>query len=190
LRESKAFSYSWHLGRGLQPFFVKFASLSRNAPLFLLLPDAPYAHSIIVSRDNRFANDAENVTSFAHAEAGGIPREESISTLPVEFEGSSYCADLKFTPDGRFLYGTNRGHDSLAIFRAGEDGVLTRVGIVPSLGKGPQNLLVTPDGKWLLCANMPGNNLAVFRIDGETGNLTSAGAPLEISMPSCIRILP
>jgi len=121
---------------------------------------------------------------------GGIPRKESISTLPEEFEGSSYCADLKFTPDGRFLYGTNRGHDSLAIFRAGEDGVLTRVGIVPSLGKGPQNLLVTPDGKWLLCANMPGNNLAVFRIDGETGNLTSAGAPLEISMPSCIRILP
>lgn len=207
--------------------------------------DGPYAHSIIVSPDNRFAYAADlgldqilayrldpataklesaspafvasppgagprhlrfapdgknlyaidelsnTITRYSHGAApGALTKQESFSTLPDDFTGSSYCADLKFTPDGRFLYGTNRGHDSLAIFRAGEDGVLSRVGVVPSLGKGPQNLLVTPDGRWLLCANMPGNNLAVFRIDGESGRLTSAGKPLEITMPSCIRILP
>lgn len=124
------------------------------------------------------------------ATSGALTKQESLSTLPDDFKGSSYCADLKFTPDGKFLYGTNRGHDSLAIFRAAENGVLSLVEIVPSLGKGPQNLLVTPDGNWLLCANMPGNNLAVFRIDGESGKLTSTGAPIEITMPSCIRILP
>jgi 6-phosphogluconolactonase len=207
--------------------------------------DAPYAHSIIVSPDNRFAYAADlgldqilayrldaakatlsattpafvasppgagprhltfapdgknlyaidelsnTITRYAQDTASGtLTKHESLPTLPDDFKGSSYCADLKFTPDGRLLYGTNRGHDSLAIFRAGENGVLSRIDIVPSLGTGPQNLLVTPDGKWLLCANMPGNNLAVFRIDGESGKLTSVGPPLEITMPSCIRILP
>lgn len=146
-------------------------------------PDGNHLHAIdeLSNTVTRYSQDPKS---------GALTRQESLSTLPEDFEGSSHCADLKFTPDGRFLYGTNRGHDSLAIFRVGENGALIRVGIVPSLGKGPQNLLVTPDGKWLLCANMPGNNLAVFRIDGESGNLSSAGAPLEIAMPSCIRILP
>ncbi len=207
--------------------------------------DGPYAHSIVVSPDNRFAYaadlgldqilvyrldaanaklepatpafaasppgagprhlafapDGENlyaidelsntVTRYSRdAAKGALTRHESLSTLPVDFKGSSYCADLKFTPDGKFLYGTNRGHDSLAIFRVGENGVLAHIGNPPSLGKGPQNLLVTPGGNWLLCANMPGNNLAVFRIDAESGNLTPVGSPLEIAMPSCIRILP
>ncbi len=121
---------------------------------------------------------------------GALARHESISTLPEDFADTTHTADLKFTPDGKFLYGTNRGHDSIAIFRTEKDFTLTRVAIVPSLGKGPQNLLVTPDGKWLLCANMPGNNLVVFRIDSESGHLTPAGAPLEIVMPSCLRLLP
>src|SRR5262245_54634734 len=77
----------------------------------------------------------------------------------------SYCADLKITPDGRFLYGTNRGHDSIAAYRIADDGRLSLLAITPSLGKGPQNLLITTRGELLLCANMPGNNVAVFRID-------------------------
>jgi 6-phosphogluconolactonase len=171
------------------------AKLEPASPAFVA------AHPGAGPRHLTFAPDGKNlyaidelsntVTRYSRDAASGIlTKHESLPTLPDEFKGSSYCADLKFTPDGKFLYGTNRGHDSLAIFRAEKDGVLTRVEIVPSLGKGPQNLLVTPDGRWLLCANMPGNNLAVFRIDGETGKLTSVGAPLEITMPSCIRILP
>jgi 6-phosphogluconolactonase len=67
---------------------------------------------------------------------------------------------------------------------------LTLIGIEPSLGKGPQNLAITPDGKLLLCANMPGNNVAVFRIDAESGGLQSAGKPVSVTSPSCIRLLP
>ena len=63
---------------------------------------------------------------------------------------------------------------------------LTLLGIDPSLGKGPQNLLVTPDGRHLLCANMAGDNVAVFRIDGESGALTPAGEPVAAVKPSCI----
>jgi 6-phosphogluconolactonase len=107
--------------------------------------------------------------------------------LPAGFAGKTYCADLKITPNGKFLYGTNRGHDSIAAYRIADDGTLSLINIEPSLGKGPQNLLITPDGKWLLCANMPGNSVVVFRIDGETGKLTPQGQPTEMPMPACIR---
>ncbi len=137
-------------------------------------------------------NELKNTVTFFDygAESGTLSRRQTISTLPADYTGTSYCADLKVTPDGRFLYGTNRGHDSIAIYRIGDDGTLTLVKIEPSLGKGPQNLLITPDGRWLLCANMPGNNVAVFRINTDSGRLTSQGEPTSITMPSCIRWLP
>jgi 6-phosphogluconolactonase len=134
---------------------------------------------------------ANSITSFDFDPASGILIErQTISTLPKDFTGKSYCADLKITPNGRFLYGTNRGHDSIAAYRIGEDGRLSLVGIEPSLGKGPQNLAITPDGKLLLCANMPGNNIAVFRINAETGSLKSVGMPLALPSPSCIKLMP
>lgn len=124
------------------------------------------------------------------AETGTLKELQTISTLPPEFTGISYCADLKITPDGRFLYGTNRGHDSLASYRIGDDGRLTLLKIEPSLGKGPQNLLITPDGRLLLCANMPGSNIAVFRIDTQTGALQSVRAPVSLASPSCLMLVP
>ena len=130
-----------------------------------------------------------SVTGFTYApNTGMLIEQKTLSTLPTDFEGTSYCADLKITPDGKFLYGTNRGHDSIAAYRIADDGELSLLAIIPSLGKGPQNLAITSDGKLLLCANMPGKNVAVFRIDSKTGTLTSVGSPLNITSPSCIRI--
>jgi 6-phosphogluconolactonase len=124
------------------------------------------------------------------ADSGALSEKQTISTLPDGFRGTSYCADVKVTPDGRYLYGTNRGHDSIAAYRIGEDGRLSLIALQPSLGKGPQNLAITPDGRWLLCANMPGSNVAVFGIDAKTGRLTSAGEPVRQPSPSCIVLLP
>ncbi len=137
-------------------------------------------------------NELKNsVTLFDHvAETGMLIEQQTIATLPEEFDGTSHCADLKITPDGRYLYGTNRGHDSIAAYRISENGRLTLIGIEPSLGKGPQNLVITPDGKLLLCANMPGDNVAVFRIDSQSGMLKSAGTPIAMPKPSCIMLLP
>ncbi len=124
------------------------------------------------------------------AKAGVLAEKQTIATLPKAFAGTSHCADLKITPNGRYLYGTNRGHDSLAAYSIGDDGRLTLLGIEPSLGQGPQNLAITAGGELLLCANMPGNNVAVFHINLQTGGLISAGPPLSMPSPSCIRVLP
>ncbi len=124
------------------------------------------------------------------AKSGMLIEKETISTLPADWSGTSHCADLKITPNGRFLYGTNRGHDSIAAYAIGNNGHLTRIGIEPSLGAGPQNLAITPDGKLLLCANMPGNNVALFTIDPATGRLKPAGKSLAMPKPSCIMLLP
>ncbi|MEO8496701.1 MAG: lactonase family protein [Planctomycetota bacterium] len=130
-----------------------------------------------------------SVTLFDYDSASGMLTErQTISTLPKDFEGTSHCADLKITPNGRFLYGTNRGHDSIAAYEIGDDGRLTLIGIEPSLGKGPQNLAITAGGELLLCANMPGNNVAVFRIDPNTGGLKSVSEPVSTTSPSCIMI--
>ncbi|MAX36666.1 MAG: 6-phosphogluconolactonase [Gimesia sp.] len=135
-------------------------------------------------------NELKNsITEFDYnPESGMLIEGQTISTLPEDFTGTSHCADLKFTPDGKFLYGTNRGHDSIAAYQVDVQGKLTLIEITPSLGKGPQNLAVTADGKFLICANMPGNNVVVFQIDAKTGKLSPVGDPVEISSPSCIMI--
>jgi len=84
-------------------------------------------------------NELKNsVTQFDYAsDTGTLTERLTISTLPADFTGTSHCADLKITPNGRFLFGTNRGHDSIAAYRIADDGKLTLIGIESSLGKGP-----------------------------------------------------
>lgn len=133
---------------------------------------------------------SNSVSVYDHDPAtAALTERQTISTLPAGFTGTTKTADVKLTPDGRFLYGTNRGHDSIAIYSVAADGHLTLVDIVTSHGAGPQNLAITPDGKLLLCANMPGNNVAIFRIDGSSGRLALIGKPVEVTSPACIRIL-
>jgi 6-phosphogluconolactonase len=171
------------------------ARLTANSPPFARSPAGAGPRHLTFHPDGKRAyviNELLNsVTVFEYdAASGTLTPKQTISTLPDDFKGTSYCADVKVTPDGRFLYGTNRGHDSIAAYRVGEDGRLSLIAVEPSLGKGPQNLAITPDGRWLLCANMPGNNLAVFGIDPRTGRLKAAGVPTSQTSPSCIMLLP
>lgn len=171
------------------------AKLTPNQPPFAKAPPGAGPRHLTFHPNGKrvyVINELLNsVTVFDHdAATGALTAKQTISTLPDDFKGTSYCADVKITPDGRFLYGTNRGHDSIAVYQVGEDGRLTLVAIEPSLGKGPQNLALTPDGAWLLCANMPGNNVVVFRIDPRTGRLKAAGEPVRQASPSCILLLP
>lgn len=134
---------------------------------------------------------ANSVTHFDYdAAKGQLTPRATLPTLPADFKGTSHCADLKITPNGRFLYGTNRGHDSLACYSIGDDGVLKLIEIVPSRGKGPQNLLIAGEGRWLLCANMPGDNVSIFAIDATTGKITPHGETIAVKGASCIRLVP
>jgi 6-phosphogluconolactonase len=137
-------------------------------------------------------NELDNTVAAYDFDAatGGLAERQVVSTLPPDFTGTNSTADVKIRPDGRFLYGTNRGHDSIAVFRIGADGRLGLVEIVPSRGAGPQNLAITPDGTMLLCANMPGDTLAAFHIDGDTGRLVGVGEPVGVRKPSCIALVP
>jgi 6-phosphogluconolactonase len=137
-------------------------------------------------------NELDNTVALHDFDAatGRLVARQVVPTLPEDFRGRSFTADVKLTPDGRFLYGTNRGHDSIAVFRVAADGLLTPVEIVPSRGTGPQHLAITPDGGLLLCANMPGGCLTVFRIDPATGRLTAVGEKVPVTAPSCIALVP
>ncbi len=174
---------------------AKTSKLTPNDPPFAKSPAGAGPRHLTFHPDGKHLyviNELLNsVTVFAYdASTGALSEQQTISTLPSDFKGTSHCADLKITPNGKFLYGTNRGHDSIAAYRIADDGKLTLIAIEPSLGKGPQNLAITPNGELLLCANMPGKNIAVFRIDGTSGKLTSTGTPLEQASPSCIMLLP
>ncbi len=169
------------------------AKLSPNRQPFVRTPPGAGPRHLTFHPNGRHVyviNELDNsVTVFEYESgAGMLIEQQTISTLPKDFDGKSYCADLKITPNGRFLYGTNRGHDSIAAYRIGDDGRLTLLGIEPSLGKGPQNLAITPGGELLLCANMPGNNVVVFQIDPKSGGLTHVGQPVSMPSPSCIMI--
>ena len=149
---------------------------------FTYHPRDGYAYS------NNELESSVNVYSY-DVEDGTLAERQVISTLPNDFDGSNSTADIVTSPDGRFLYCSNRGHDSIAIYRIGEDGRLSPVEIQPSLGHTAQNLAITPDGGLLLCANFSSDgNVAAFRIDAESGRLTPAGEPVSITSPSCIVI--
>jgi len=132
------------------------------------------------------------VTAFAYEGGTGTLREvQTVSTLPEGFSGRNSCAEVQVTPSGRFLYGSNRGHDSIAVFEIdGNTGKLTPRGHESTQGKNPRNFGIDPTGTFLLAANQDTNNVVTFRIDPQTGTLTPTGQTLEVPIPVCIKMLP
>jgi 6-phosphogluconolactonase len=125
-----------------------------------------------------------------NASSGTLQEVQTTSTLPADFHGENACADVHITPSGRFLYGSNRGHDSIAIFAVEESaGTLSRVGHQPTLGKCPRNFAIDPTGVWLLAANQDTDSIVVFRIDPVTGRLSPNGRAATVSKPVCLKFL-
>jgi 6-phosphogluconolactonase len=111
------------------------------------------------------------ITILKAAKAGQFTVQGSVSTLPKDFKGENYCADIHASPDGKFLYASNRGHNSLAIFQIGKNGELKPVGHEGVRGDWPRNFAITPDGEYLVVANQRSNNLVSFRRDKKSGGL-------------------
>lgn len=129
------------------------------------------------------------VTVYAFdREAGTLSPIQTISTLPASYEGDNACADIHMSPDGKFLYGSNRGHDSIVVYRINEaDGTLTLVEHVSTQGNHPRNFAVSPDGQFVLVANRDTNNIVTFKRDPDSGTLTATGEQLTVSRPVCIK---
>lgn len=161
-------------------------------------PTAPGAgprHSKF-SGDGRFFHvinelDGTITTYDCDPATGELTPKQTVPTLPAGFKGPNTCAEIRVHPNGRFVYGSNRGHDSLAVFARNEaTGRLTLVEIVPSGGGHPRNFSLTPDGNWLVCANRDSDNLVSFRVDPATGRLTATGHTATVPQAVCVLFAP
>jgi 6-phosphogluconolactonase len=132
---------------------------------------------------------ANSVTGFAYDSSGGVLKElQTIGTLPADFKGTSHTAEVVVHPSGKFLYGSNRGHDSLAIFAIdAATGKLTAAGHQSTRGKTPRNFAIDPGGRWLLAENQGSGTIVIFAVDSATGELRPTGHQLEVPSPVCVR---
>jgi 6-phosphogluconolactonase len=128
------------------------------------------------------------LSSFAYDDRNAALHEvDSVSTLEIAPEVENRSAAVRVHPNGRYVYASNRGPDTLAVFSFDEPtGKIVRVQSVPSGGRAPRDFAISPDGEWLIVANQDSNSLTLFRVSPETGQLTRAPATAEISMPVCV----
>jgi len=122
------------------------------------------------------------------ARTGALRTLQDIASLPEGFSGKNISADIHLSPDGRFLYASNRGHDSIAIFAVEQDtGLLSRVGHVPCGGTTPRNFMVSPSGAHVLVANQDSGTVVVFLRNPHDGRLEQTGTKVEIPAPVCLK---
>lgn len=151
---------------------------------FAFHPSGKYAYAI-----NELTS---TMTAFEYEpETGKLSEIQTISCLPAGFEGTSYTAEVQVHPSGKFVYGSNRGHDSLVIYKVDPStGRLAVVGHASTQGKNPRNFTVDPTGQYILAANQETDNIVVFKVDPSTGELTPTGQQISVGKPVCIRFLP
>lgn len=133
------------------------------------------------------------VTAFDYdAKRGELKTMQEISTLPegMKVEPGFSTAEVVVHPSGKFLYGSNRGHDSIVVFAIDKkSGKLSPIEHEPTQGKIPRNFGIDPTGKFLLAANQESDTVVVFRIDAKTGKLEATGQKVEVPMPVCVKFL-
>jgi 6-phosphogluconolactonase len=127
------------------------------------------------------------ITSLAwEGTTGTFTTGGTVSTLPGGFTAASTTAEIQVHPSGRFVYGSNRGHDSIAVFSVTDDGSLKLVEIESTRGRTPRNFTIDPSGRWLLAGNQESSTIVVFAIDQTTGELTAVGEPTATPTPVSI----
>ena len=159
----------------------------------LALPPGSGPRHLVFAPDGRHAwvicELASTIAVLDHDAAGGtLSLVETVPMLPADFTGESHCADLHVHPSGRFVYGSNRGHDSITMFAVDEaTGRLRCLGHRSTEGRTPRNFALTPDGRLLLVADQDSDTIVVMPIDKETGTLGATIAVNPVPTPACIR---
>jgi 6-phosphogluconolactonase len=128
------------------------------------------------------------VTAFDwDGDKGSLHELQSVSTLPKDFKGENSTAELVVDPKGRYLYGSNRGHDSIAVYAIDPaKGMLTQIEDDSTLGKEPRSFALDPTGAYLFAANQNSNTVVVFRVNPKNGRLTPTGEKVEVVSPVCV----
>lgn len=122
------------------------------------------------------------------AKTGALTTTQTISTLPKGFADLKWNAEIRVHPNGKFVYGSNRTHDSIAVFAVGPTtGLLTPVQLVPSGGKTPRNFALSPDGKWLVCGHQDTDIVTVFSVNPDTGRLTPTEHSAKVATCVCVQ---
>jgi 6-phosphogluconolactonase len=169
-----------------------------------LTPNSPPSVSLKPGSGPRhiaFASDAKHaylinemnstLTAFSYDASNGLLKElQTLSTLPADFKGENSTAELAIHPSGRYLYGSNRGHDSIAVYSIDRmKGTLTWIQDEPTQGKIPRGFGIEPTGRFLLAANQNSDNIAILRIDPATGRLSSTGKTISAPAPVDIKFV-
>lgn len=130
------------------------------------------------------------ITAFSYdAEEGRLTEIQTLSTIPDDYEKTTHTAEVQVHPSGKFVYGSNRGHDSIAVYQVNQDtGKLTPKGQTP-VPATPRNFAIDPSGKFLLAEGQSANAIEVFRINQDTGALTSTGHKVKVPSPVCVRFV-
>ena len=151
---------------------------------FAFHPNSKYAYAINEMKST--------VTAFQYdAKKGALKPTQTISTLPADFHGSTSTAEIFVHPNGRFLYGSNRGHDSIAVFSIDPaTGKLTAVDHTSTQGKTPRGFALDPSGRYLIAANQNSSTIVLFKIDQTTGKLTATGKTFEVGSPVSVTFVP
>ena len=177
-------------------FSASKGSLVPNQPAVVQLKPGAGVRHFAFHPNARFGyavNEMQSsVVSFAYDHVRGTLHElQTISILPKDFTGKNDAAEIQIHPSGKFLYASNRGHDSIAVFSIDPaKGTLTAVEYVPTQGKAPRYFAVDPTGSRLFVANQNSGTIVIFRIDPTSGRLTSTGQVLQIASPVCLRFVP
>jgi 6-phosphogluconolactonase len=184
LDELKVYKFESSKGT-LTPNDPPFAKVDAGAGArhFALHPSGKFAYVVdeMGSKVSVFSADLSN---------GTLHPLQAISTIPADFKTENDDAEIHVHPSGKFLYASNRGHDSIAVFAIDQNkGTLTLVEITPTQGKVPRSFEIDPTGTLLFAANQKSDNIVVFRIDAKTGRLTPTGKVLSVGAPVAIKFL-
>jgi 6-phosphogluconolactonase len=173
-------------------FDANTGTLTPNNPPSAAVPLGTGPRHFAFNPNNKFAYAIEemgsSLTAFSYDAAHGVLTPiETIKTTPKDYKGYNDCAELFMDPKGRFLYGSNRGHDSITVFAIDPaKGTPTPVQYVPTGGKTPRGFGIDPTGSYLIAGNQDSDSLVVFRIDAKTGHLTPTGQKEEVGSPICV----
>lgn len=171
-------------------------SLVPGNPAFASSEPGSGPRHVAFSPSGKFVYAVNELTSTAtlfayQSDAGALQSLQTISTLPEDFTGANSTAEIEVDGKGRTLYVSNRGHDSIAVFRIDPgDGSLKPLEWVPTGGKMPRHFVIDPTGQWLIAANQASNTINLLRIDSGNGRLTPTEISLEVAAPVCLRFSP